>query len=112
METTNNPGWKTTEFWTVILMNFVALGLASGLITPMEAKVVTDHTSLIASIIIFIVGNGGYLFSRTILKLRYPQAVTPRPVAPSGQAISPSYRTNGSTPPDSTAAPSSDTPAV
>lgn len=69
MESATHPGWKTSEFWTVILSQIIGVLLATGVITQNVASAAQNSTSLIGGILICAISGVLYIVSRLFLKL-------------------------------------------
>lgn len=99
MNSALNPGIKTSEFYTMLLGNIVALLMASGKLTPSEGQTLNGALPIIGAIILSVVSSAGYIFSRLMLKMRLgpvPTFDTPDPAANAAPAqatspASPSY---------------------
>jgi hypothetical protein len=98
MESATNPGYKTSEFYTMLLGNLLGALLASGVITQSQAASATNQLPVIGAIILFVVSTGGYIANRFFLKLKNGPVPTFAPPVPSAGAppganapASPSY---------------------
>ena len=98
MPSAANSGWKTSEFWSMIVCNIVGFLLVKGIITQNEASIVTNQAPVIGALILFVVGNVGYMFTRLALKLRFgPMLHIPPPPTAFAQR-SPTYDSTGTLP--------------
>lgn len=68
-------GWKTTEFWVVIVSSVVAVAVAAGYLRPDDASAITDSTAQVfeavarlVEVLAPIVGPLAYVWSRTKIK--------------------------------------------
>jgi hypothetical protein len=80
------PGYLTTEFYSMLLANGVAILLSLGVLTPHQAQTVNDAAPQIGAIILFIVANASYILTRFGLKLPWEHALavvaaTPAPAS-------------------------------
>ncbi len=69
------PGWKTTEFWVVVVSSLLAVGVAGGYVTPDQATSATNATGQafeaamkLVEALVPIVGPVVYVWSRTRIK--------------------------------------------
>lgn len=68
-------GWKTTEFWVVIVSSVVAVAVASGYLRPDDAENITSATAQVleavarlVEVLAPIAGPLVYVWSRTKIK--------------------------------------------
>lgn len=99
MNSALSPGWKTSEFLTMLLGNVIAVLMAKGVLTPNDAQTLSGALPIIGAIILSVISTAGFIFSRLLLKLRLgpvPTFDTPDPAANAAPAqatspASPSY---------------------
>ena len=73
----NGPksGLLTTEFYSMLLANVVAILLSLGILTPHQAQSVNDAAPQIGAIVLFVVTNASYILTRFGLKLPWQKAL-------------------------------------
>lgn len=85
MKSATQRGFSTSEFWTMILGNIVALLLGSGLITQSQAAAATSQLTTLGSIVLALVSTVAYCIGRNYLKAKLgplptvPQALPDTP---------------------------------
>ncbi len=60
----NKPGWKTTEFWTMICSAFFGLLILFGVITNFESNTMLAYINNIMGSGLTIVSTASYILSR------------------------------------------------
>jgi len=72
------PGWQTTEFWTTILAQVLALAALLGLITSSDSALLGDALGKCVTAVVMLLANaslvGKYVQGRLDLKLLTPGA--------------------------------------
>jgi len=63
-----NQGWKTTEFWTMIVTNGIGIALAFGLVNAEQGQEIGNGLKAIAGAVISIASVLGYMKNRTAIK--------------------------------------------
>ena len=64
METYIKPGWKTTEFWAMVLSAFFGILILFGVITNYESNTMLAYINNIAGSVMTIAGVVSYIWSR------------------------------------------------
>jgi len=64
MENYIKPGWKTTEFWAMIVSAFFGVLILLGVITNFESNTMLAYINNIAGSIMTIAGVVSYIWSR------------------------------------------------
>lgn len=80
------PGWKTTEFWTTMLLVVIGATLASGLLPEHGVAV------KVLGIVVAAVKAVQYTMSRTALKVEAEQTARVQALADAGASIAPEGR--------------------
>lgn len=69
------PGWKTTEFWVVVVAAVLSVAVAAGVVTPEQATGIKDAVAQtidavanLVSVLTPLVGLVAYVWSRTKVK--------------------------------------------
>jgi len=69
------PGYKTTEFWLVVVASVLSVAVAAGVLTGEQAQQITDNTAQVfdalaglAAALTPLVGTAMYVWSRTRVK--------------------------------------------
>ncbi len=110
MDSATNPGIKTSEFYTMLITNVVAFALAHGWITATTAASATGNATTIGAVLLFVVGNAGYILTRFFLKMRLgvvptlPTGLATNVAPVSSGPVSPSYGPPSTGPSTSTTA--------
>lgn len=70
------PGWKTSEFWVVVVAALLSVAVALGLVTPAESveienavSAVIDSITQLVSALTPLIGVVAYVWSRTKVKV-------------------------------------------
>jgi len=64
MENYIKPGWKTTEFWAMIISAFFGVLILFGVITNFESNTMLAYINNIAGSVMTIAGVVSYIWSR------------------------------------------------
>jgi len=67
VDTYIKPGWKTTEFWAMILSAGFGLLILFGVITNFESNTMLAYINNISGSVMTIAGVVSYIFSRGII---------------------------------------------
>lgn len=69
------PGWKTTEFWAVVVLAVLSVAVAAGVITPEQSEQISnavvqtiDAVANLVSVLAPLAGVIMYIWSRTMVK--------------------------------------------
>jgi hypothetical protein len=86
----NGPksGLLTTEFYSMLLANVVAILLSLGVLTPHQAQSVNDAAPQIGAIVLFVVTNASYILTRFGLKLPWQRALASAAIPPQEAPVS------------------------
>ena len=62
------PGWKTSEFWVTVAVQFAGILATMGVFTPDQSDAMTEAITQIGGIVAMLASAFGYSISRGVAK--------------------------------------------